>query len=668
MEHKLLQGGGEIYLPFARSRIKALRAAGLRYASQKFVLPDAYVEVRIEPGQEYIRIYGGIEYETLSGAIKTGELVDLPIPPGSPDGTEPKKTLREFRPTVQTWQYPLKSNPDKSPDEYNDEPRLGVEAHADIGVSGSQYANICSSMYSGEMARVVQIALGVAPKGGKARQIHYDYRWAKCHGVFFQEFLIEDVEEPYVELRPWIFEISEENGVLAWPLPLLKGTRDGEPQNSKLNTSHQFADQYCITNYHGLPSGETFPTGAKLTQAITEGKVLQLLEPADLDPVYTKTTFSDAVGWSFNPGTSSTQLAQNCCWENVAGVKTAYRYQLEFDVDPNAMTGTATLTEVESVVLHGNSCFNFANTSGGYTQTPVGSWPGGAPANELNKAPIYVFYNGLTEDFEVVRHCAFTGPGSDTYNPGYYHPGGGTPDNPFTFAWNNFVSGATRVTYAESDSVQGFPAGYSYRREQVSISVWAVEPFSGYDYSYPYTEDRLTETDELGSVGCTLAGVRDGVALRQRAWGGVSSTTFVTYAYQNSGGFAIGWRDGGATNIYNSTSGPPTLPSPASGFVSGPDPTGEYDDLRIYTQQNGWQTLTPTYADRTEHVDNDALWRDATGILIARESVFGESQLVSSDNMREDTIVNCVGTLVDSESPSAESFAFIGYTSYDSPT
>ena len=58
MEHKILLGDGEQYLPFARSRIKALRATGLEYASNKFVLPDATVHVKIEPGYEYIRIEG----------------------------------------------------------------------------------------------------------------------------------------------------------------------------------------------------------------------------------------------------------------------------------------------------------------------------------------------------------------------------------------------------------------------------------------------------------------------------------------------------------------------------------------------------------------------------------------------------------------------------------
>jgi hypothetical protein len=58
VEHKLIQGG-EQYLPFARSRIKALRASGQTYATQKFEIDGAYIEVRVVGDQEYIRITGG---------------------------------------------------------------------------------------------------------------------------------------------------------------------------------------------------------------------------------------------------------------------------------------------------------------------------------------------------------------------------------------------------------------------------------------------------------------------------------------------------------------------------------------------------------------------------------------------------------------------------------
>ena len=57
MEHKLILGG-EVYLPFARSRIRALRAAGLEYATQRFLLPDATIAVWIEPGHDRIHIQG----------------------------------------------------------------------------------------------------------------------------------------------------------------------------------------------------------------------------------------------------------------------------------------------------------------------------------------------------------------------------------------------------------------------------------------------------------------------------------------------------------------------------------------------------------------------------------------------------------------------------------
>lgn len=58
MEHKLIQGG-EHLLPFARSRIKALRATGLAYASQKFEVDGVSIEVRVVGEHDYISLSGG---------------------------------------------------------------------------------------------------------------------------------------------------------------------------------------------------------------------------------------------------------------------------------------------------------------------------------------------------------------------------------------------------------------------------------------------------------------------------------------------------------------------------------------------------------------------------------------------------------------------------------
>lgn len=55
MEHKLILGG-EQYLPFARSRIKALRAAGLNFGSQQFEIDGASIKVRVDGQHDYIKI------------------------------------------------------------------------------------------------------------------------------------------------------------------------------------------------------------------------------------------------------------------------------------------------------------------------------------------------------------------------------------------------------------------------------------------------------------------------------------------------------------------------------------------------------------------------------------------------------------------------------------
>lgn len=65
------------YLPFARSRIKALRATGLKYGSQQFEVDGVQVKVRIEGEHSFVSIVGGaLKYvfnigDTTSFAIST---------------------------------------------------------------------------------------------------------------------------------------------------------------------------------------------------------------------------------------------------------------------------------------------------------------------------------------------------------------------------------------------------------------------------------------------------------------------------------------------------------------------------------------------------------------------------------------------------------------------
>jgi len=69
VEHRLILGGYQ-YLPYARSRIKALRALGKEYATEPLVFPDASGSVRISGEHSFIRIVGaGQTLEMDSGVV-----------------------------------------------------------------------------------------------------------------------------------------------------------------------------------------------------------------------------------------------------------------------------------------------------------------------------------------------------------------------------------------------------------------------------------------------------------------------------------------------------------------------------------------------------------------------------------------------------------------------
>lgn len=306
MEHLILLSGDGKYLPFARSRIKALRATGLEYASQQFEIEGGSVKVRITPGHEYITLSGSI-YQVLSGVIKGGEIIEIPPPEGSPEGTAPTKTLRNYKPTLQAWTYPLKEDPAKSPSAFNDEPRLAVEAHTDLPITGSQYADLTPSMYSGLMAKAVQIIMGY----GKQTKVRYDFRWSRCHGIVTA-----------ADSKLWLLEISTDNGVISKPLPILQNTKG-------LTSSAQDVLREAALLFGGLPSGGVFPTGDALTAALASGDVLRLKTPEEMDAFFSKSPYATTMGWSFNPLGSE---AHNTCYSTDGTDFTGHHYKLEIAI------------------------------------------------------------------------------------------------------------------------------------------------------------------------------------------------------------------------------------------------------------------------------------------------------------------------------------------------
>ncbi len=287
-----------------------MRATGLSYASQQFEVDGCSIKVRIEPGQEYITLSGGVNI--ISGVTRDGEVIEL---------SPAEKTLRSYKPTQNAWDVPLHKDPTKSPGAFSDEPLLSK--------AGTQYAALRPTMFSGRMVQAVQILMG------RGIEVKYDFRWAKCHGV---------TTGP--DDKHWLIEISS-NGVRAMRFKLASGNK----------ASKNEAVKQATLMFGGVPTGTTFPTGTKLDEAIDAGSVKVLRAASRMTDFYEKRDYATTMGWSFNDeGTE----AHNTCWQAVTPgletpdlesadtVFTSYHYKLLINFFTNGDPPVAELELVAS--------------------------------------------------------------------------------------------------------------------------------------------------------------------------------------------------------------------------------------------------------------------------------------------------------------------------------
>lgn len=174
----------------------------------------------------------------------------------------------------------------------------------------TQYQRARSSLYSGAMGKVVQALLGfgrVDPAvfaqsdvelekpsdymkkvAAKGVQILYDYKFNRTHGVYTAG-----------DGTRWLLEISSGKGLVAIPLPMVRGTTaDGFAERYR-NSKYQ-AVAKIVEELGGVPSGEPMPSKAEIDRRVADGTALQLLTPAQVGPFYELSGFSSNCGWSFN--------------------------------------------------------------------------------------------------------------------------------------------------------------------------------------------------------------------------------------------------------------------------------------------------------------------------------------------------------------------------------
>jgi hypothetical protein len=187
----------------------------------------------------------------------------------------------------------------------------------------AQTMRVVPTLYSGKMCQVVQMLLGFGKEPDRSRydnepplltkygvdaarrqilpayeqrvrstgrRVLYDWSFARTHGI---TTAADDVL--------WLIEISVQSGVLAMPLPLNEVTQQDERFRQKLEALGDTPALTALEAFGGWPTGEAFPTGDALTQAIRAGYVQELLTPEDLEPLYDHhSPYSTAMGWSFN--------------------------------------------------------------------------------------------------------------------------------------------------------------------------------------------------------------------------------------------------------------------------------------------------------------------------------------------------------------------------------
>jgi hypothetical protein len=339
---RLTIDGGEVWLGFARNRVKAFRRAGIRYTRQVFEMPDgAKVAVELAGKDHTIRLQSAPVGSIISGVVKGGQLVELPVPEGNPPNTKPEKILRSFKATADAAKKVLKK-PEMAT-KFRDVKELATPLSSkryfsDPNGFGSQVGAISAGMYTGLMKRVIQTLIGLK----KQPEITYTYDFYNTYGVHKAS-----------DGSFWLILVSKEYGVLAMPLIL-----------SKANTSKKApkAELECHKIFKGIPTGDDFP--ANIEKAITDKKVLRLATKEKIKEFYELNPYYEECGWSFNlDGTEAHNTGHKLGTVTLVGVGTdcsfTYHYKLSINIKiatdnqgKKTPTGDATLSRVSHQFLH----------------------------------------------------------------------------------------------------------------------------------------------------------------------------------------------------------------------------------------------------------------------------------------------------------------------------
>jgi hypothetical protein len=288
-------------------------------------------------------------------------------------------TFEDFNPTSVTREsFPTHFTQGLS---YQEVSRLGVYPHPDIQPAGNMYDYgpspgdgqtdvVHPCMYSGALAEVVSVALGMGNLNLSAAervallppntassfssrvssqgfQIQYGWEWQRHHG------LVKSEQDTW-----WLVEISELNGIIARPLPLLTANAIVSDEESEA----------FINKYGGLPSGEAFSASrGSIVAGIADGWIKELMSPSDfLSAFYAdQSTYADSIGWCFDPDGHEARVA-TFQQEHANGWTEAVYWRMSFGINEETDVYFAALEIIRTdIVAEGRSNGGAASGWGG---------------------------------------------------------------------------------------------------------------------------------------------------------------------------------------------------------------------------------------------------------------------------------------------------------------
>ncbi len=390
IRHKLLRGAGSgKYLGFATQKVDRLAKESARARApsrtKRYTTDAGMVDIKvsIQGKQHYVKIkrkqcppflsgFCDAVYEPVDGVPSLTPIYQI----DDPSSSDPDDTIAVFRRF-----YPSPATPEADR-EWRDERGLARDPDA-----AKEMASLKSSMYSGEMRKVIQVLQGMNV------ELQYFPSFVVTHGIFVAE-----------NGQRWIIEISS-YGVLAWPMTMCRNPVVGRAGAALLPYT---------------PISTPKPTDTQ--EARDAGRIFELIDQPTMQQFYVHAPMFPFCGWAFS---ADGHKAANVCWDKFGGFEHVHTYLFEITIEEaEGRPATATLTQVDTGIYHGDRIYTqvkFPTINGSlYSFDPLY----GVFVGVISNAPIYTFFDGDRRIDVYYENDPFTG-GTQTFDDDFQDSCGG---------------------------------------------------------------------------------------------------------------------------------------------------------------------------------------------------------------------------------------------------